>query len=288
MKEYIFVPNASPAFRRTLKRGLIDEAQLHGMYVKHCPIEAALCEVYDVDVLPDPVKQLVEQAGGSYPVVYVGSYDMSYSAIYAAGDYDEETAARNYLHASVPSIYLVEDKALAQYYATEYEGPQQSLVRELGEEILKEMNERNTEENRAMKIKFKKINSNAVTPKQCTNGAAGFDLTAVSVKEDALTVWCDTGIAVEIPKGYVGLLFPRSSVYKTGLSMANAVGVIDSDFRAAISAVFYKRRQYVEPYKAGDRVAQLVIVPIANVEFVEVDKLSETERGAGGFGSTGR
>ena len=70
--------------------------------------------------------------------------------------------------------------------------------------------------------------------------------------------------------------------------MANAVGVIDSDFRAAISAIFYKRRQYVEPYKVGDRVAQLVIVPIANVEFVEVDKLSETERGAGGFGSTGR
>lgn len=288
MKEYIFVPNSSPAFRKKLQHGLIDEARLHGMYTKHCQDETALCEAYDVDVLSEFVRKLVERAGGSYPVVYVSSYDMGYSAIYAAGDYDEETAARNYLHASVPSIYLVEDKALAQYYATEYQGPQQTLVRELGEEILKEMNERNTEENREMKIKFKKINPNAVTPKQCTNGAAGFDLTAVSVKEDALTVWCDTGIAVEIPKGYVGLLFPRSSVYKTGLSMANAVGVIDSDFRAAISAVFYKRRQYVEPYKAGDRVAQLVIVPIANVEFVEVDKLSETERGAGGFGSTGR
>mgnify|MGYP005802271757 FL=1 len=164
MKDYIFVPNASPAFRKKLRRGLIDEAQLHGMYVKHCPIEAALCEVYEVDVLPDPVKQLVEQAGGSYPVVYVGSYDMSYSAIYAASDYDEETAARNYLHASVPSIYFVEDKALAQYYATEYQGPQHSLVRELAEEILKEMNARHTEDNREIKIKLQKLHPNAVTP----------------------------------------------------------------------------------------------------------------------------
>ena len=285
MKEYIFVPNASPAFRKTLRRGLIDEAQLHGMYSKRCQDEYELCEVYDVDTLPDNVKKLVEAAGGNYPVVYVGSYDMGYTAIYAAGDYDEETAARDYLHASVPNIYPVTDKALARYYATEYQGPQQVAVWKLGEEILKEMNAEDGEE---MKIRFKKINPDAVTPKQCTNGAAGFDLTAVSVDEDSLTVRCDTGIAVEIPDGYAGLLFPRSSVYKTGLAMANAVGVIDADFRGAISAIFYKRRHEVNPYKVGDRVAQLVIVPIANVKFVEVDELSETERGAGGYGSTGR
>lgn len=150
------------------------------------------------------------------------------------------------------------------------------------------MKEREAEDGEEMKIRFKKINPDAVTPKQCTNGAAGFDLTAVSVDEDALTVRCDTGIAVEIPNGYAGLLFPRSSVYKTGLAMANSVGLIDSDFRGAISAIFYKRRHEVNPYKVGDRVAQLVIVPIMNVKFVEADELSETERGAGGYGSTGR
>ena len=285
MKDYIFVPNASPAFRKTLRRGLIDEAQLRGMYSKRCQDEYELCEVYDVDTLPESVSKLVERAGGSYPVVYVGSYDMGYTAIYAASDYDEETAARDYLHASVPNIYPVTDKALARYYATEYQGPQQVAVWKLGEEILKEMNAEDGEE---MKIRFKKINPDAVTPKQCTNGAAGFDLTAVSVDEDSLTVRCDTGIAVEIPDGYAGLLFPRSSVYKTGLAMANSVGLIDSDFRGAISAIFYKRRHEVNPYKVGDRVAQLVIVPLMNVKFVEVDELSETERGAGGFGSTGR
>lgn len=288
MKEYIFVPNESPAFRKTLRRGLIEEAQLRGMYTKRCQDENALCEVYDVDALPESVRKLVEAAGGSYPVVYVSSYDMGYTAIYAAGDYDEETAARNYLHATFPYIYHVKDKALARYYATEYQGPQQVAVWKLGEEILKEMNEREAEDDEEVKIRFKKINPDAATPKQCTIGAAGFDLTAVSVEEDPLTVRCDTGIAVEIPNGYVGLLFPRSSVYKTGLAMANSVGVIDADFRGAISAIFYKRRHEVNPYKVGDRVAQLVIVPIKNVEFVEVDELSETERGAGGYGSTGR
>ena len=288
MKDYIFVPNASPAFRKKLRRGLIEEAQLRGMYVKHCQDEHALCEVYDVDTLPDNVNKLVEAAGGNYPVVYAGSYDLGYIAIYAAGDYDDETAARNYLHSTFPYIYHVKDKERARYYANEYQGPQQAAVRKIGEEILEEMNEREAEDDKEMKIRFKKINPAAVAPKQCTIGAAGFDLTAVSVEEDSLTVRCDTGVAVEIPNGYVGLLFPRSSVYKTGLAMANAVGVLDPDFRGAISAIFYKRRHKVNPYKVGDRVAQLVIVPIKNVEFVEVDELSETERGAGGYGSTGR
>ena len=98
----------------------------------------------------------------------------------------------------------------------------------------------------------------------------------------------DTGIAVEIPPGYVGLLFPRSSVCKTGLSLANGVGVIDQDFRGSISFVFYKNMQCIVPYFPGDRIGQLVIVPIPAVEFVEAEELSETERGAGGYGSTGK
>lgn len=139
-----------------------------------------------------------------------------------------------------------------------------------------------------LKIKFKKINSNAVMPKRGTSGAAGFDLTAVSIEENETVLKYDTGIAVEIPPGYVGLLFPRSSVCKTGLSLANSVGVIDQDFRGSISFVFYKNKQCIVPYFPGDRIGQLVIVPIPAVEFVEVEELSETERGAGGYGSTGK
>ena len=139
-----------------------------------------------------------------------------------------------------------------------------------------------------LKIKFKKLNPNAVTPRQGTTGAAGFDLTAVSLKVTETTLKYDTGIAVEIPPGYVGLVFPRSSVCKTGLSLANSVGVIDSDYRGSISFVFYKPMPCIVPYLPGDRIGQLVIVPIPEVEFVEVEELSETERGSGGYGSTGK
>ena len=139
-----------------------------------------------------------------------------------------------------------------------------------------------------LQIKFKKLNPNAVIPKQGTAGAAGFDLTAVRLEATETTLKYDTGIAVEIPPGYVGLVFPRSSVCKTGLSLANSVGVIDQDFRGSISFVFYKPMQCIVPYLPGDRIGQLLIVPIPAVEFMEVDELSETERGAGGYGSTGR
>lgn len=139
-----------------------------------------------------------------------------------------------------------------------------------------------------LKIKFKKLNPNAVMPKQGTTGAAGFDLTAVSIEVKENTLKYDTGIAVEIPPGYVGIVSPRSSVCKTGLSLANSVGVIDSDYRGSISLVFYKPAVCIVPYLPGDRIGQLLIVPIPEVEFVEVEELSETERGAGGYGSTGK
>ncbi len=139
-----------------------------------------------------------------------------------------------------------------------------------------------------LKIKFKKMNPNAVMPRMGTTGAAGFDLTAVSMKVKENTLKYDTGIAVEIPPGYVGLAFPRSSVCKTGLSLANSVGVIDSDYRGSISFVFYKGAEFIEAYSYGDRIGQLLIVPIPAVEFVEAEELSETERGKGGYGSTGK
>ena len=140
-----------------------------------------------------------------------------------------------------------------------------------------------------MKIRFKKLHPAAVMPKRATDGAAGFDLTAVTCKYgDNGKVFYDTGIAVEIPAGYVGLVFQRSSVYKTGLSLCNAVGVIDADYRGSIQFVFRIGYGPSQPYKVGERIGQIVFVPVPAVELVESDELSETARGAGGYGSTGK
>ena len=138
-----------------------------------------------------------------------------------------------------------------------------------------------------LKIKFKKMNPNAVIPKRGTTGSAGFDLTAVSIEETDQFVKYYTGIAVQIPAGYFGMLVPRSSVVKTGMHMGNSIGIIDSDFVGELSAVFYLRSG-CRVYNVGDRIGQLVIMPIPAVEYVEVEELSETERGSGGYGSTGR
>lgn len=140
-----------------------------------------------------------------------------------------------------------------------------------------------------MNVKIKKLHPDAVIPKYSKVGDAGLDLTAISEEwnEDNSIVTYDTGLAIEIPKGHVGLLFPRSSIYKTSLDLTNAVGVIDSSFRGSIMFKF----RYVEEgmvYDVGDRVGQLIILPYPEIEFEEVDELSETDRGEGGFGSTGK
>lgn len=144
----------------------------------------------------------------------------------------------------------------------------------------------------ASKLKFKKLNKNAVIPKQSTNGAAGLDLVATSLElvDKNETIVYSTGLAVEIPKGHVGLLFPRSSVYKTSLNLANSVGVIDEDYRGEIKAIF--RRDVLKGikekmYNTGDRIAQLVIMSVPSFDVEEVEELSNTERGEGAFGSTG-
>lgn len=142
-----------------------------------------------------------------------------------------------------------------------------------------------------MKLRIKKLDEAAVIPKQMTEGAAGFDLTAIKVYEIAnKQIVCNTGLAFEIPEGHVGLLFPRSSVVRTDLRLANAVGVIDSDYRGEITIVFdeMSHRYKTPSYASGDRVAQMVIMPIAKVELEEVDELSSTVRGSGGYGSSGR
>ena len=137
-----------------------------------------------------------------------------------------------------------------------------------------------------MKVRFQKKHPFAVTPTRATRGSIGYDLTAVSLEDTPTCYKYHTGIAVEIPPGYVGYIFPRSSLAKKGAWMSNSVGVIDWDFRGEITACFYNFGN--PPYKPGDRVAQLIIMPVPAIEFEEAAELSKTERGEGAYGSTGR
>lgn len=139
-----------------------------------------------------------------------------------------------------------------------------------------------------MKVRIKRLNPNAVVPKYAKSGDAAIDLTVTSVVDEPYQVTYGFGWAVEIPEGYVGLVFPRSSIKNTELVLSNSVGVIDSGYRGEIMAVFKKLAGSVsKKYYIGDRVAQLIIIPYPQIEFQITDELSETERGAGGFGSTG-
>lgn len=138
-----------------------------------------------------------------------------------------------------------------------------------------------------MKIKIKKLNKKAVIPAYAHSTDAGMDLTVTEIEEsvDKFNVTYHSGIAIEIPDGYVGLIFPRSSVYKTGMLMTNCVGVIDSGYRGEIKAVFSKGRG--SGYKVGERFCQLIVMPYPQVMFEEVEELSKSDRGEGGYGSTG-
>ena len=139
-----------------------------------------------------------------------------------------------------------------------------------------------------LKIKFKKMHPNAIIPTYAKQGDAAMDLYAVEVHKDK---WGNyvylTGVALEIPPGFVGLLFPRSSVSRTCLSLANSVGVVDSGYRGEIMLKYRNAGEANSFYKSGDRVGQLMIMPYPQIELIEVEELSTTERGDGGFGSTG-
>ena len=136
-------------------------------------------------------------------------------------------------------------------------------------------------------VKIKTLHPDAAIPYQGSDQAAGLDMVATSVEYDVDYVTYGTGIAMQIPPGYAGFLFPRSSVYKTGMSLTNCVGVIDSDYRGEIKAKFYLGGAGAR-YGIGDRIVQLVIMPVEKVAWDVVDELDETERGEGGFGSTGK
>jgi dUTP pyrophosphatase len=139
-----------------------------------------------------------------------------------------------------------------------------------------------------MKVKIKRLHKDAVVPVYAKPGDAGLDLVATSVISfDKEQVTYGTGIAVEIPEGFVGLVFPRSSIRKYEQYLSNSVGVIDSGYRGEIQATFNSRYYADVKYQVGDKIAQLLILPYPSIEFEETDELSSTERGDGGFGSTG-
>ena len=143
-----------------------------------------------------------------------------------------------------------------------------------------------------MKIRIKKLDERAVTPTYGSEYSAGADLYALI--DGALeilpheTVFIHTGISVEIPEGYCGLVFARSSMgAKRGLAPANKVGVIDADYRGEIMVTLHNHSEKPATVEQGERIAQLAIVPFLKAEFEESDELSDTVRGTGGFGSTG-
>ena len=163
-----------------------------------------------------------------------------------------------------------------------------------------------------MKVRIKILSDGAVVPAKAHPTDAGFDLVATSYKfdEDGNFVY-GTGLAFEIPEGYVGLIFPRSSISRGDLALTNSVGVIDSHYRGEVMLKFksthrcyslwslvkliFKKdartKSYNSPrgaYSIGERIGQIIIMPYPEIEFEEADELSDTDRGTGGYGSTGR
>ncbi len=145
-----------------------------------------------------------------------------------------------------------------------------------------------------MELKIKKLHPAAILPTYGSAGAAGADLYALPEGDSITidpgeTVFIHTGLSMAIPEGYVGLNFARSGLAsKRGLAPANKVGVIDSDYRGELMVALHNHGDVPQIVEPGDRIAQFLIMPVIQANFCEVDELDETDRGAGGFGSTGR
>lgn len=142
-------------------------------------------------------------------------------------------------------------------------------------------------------IRVKRLHHKAVLPTYGSAGAAGADLYACLEEPVTIqpgeTAWISTGLALEVPEGCVGLVYARSSMgTKRGLAPANKVGVIDSDYRGEIRVVLLNHSKSVQTVEHGERIAQFLITPVLTPAYVEAQTLSETGRGAGGFGSTGK
>lgn len=142
-----------------------------------------------------------------------------------------------------------------------------------------------------MKVKFQKLNSLAKAPEQANPSDAGFDLTASAVTYPAgsagVFIEVCTGLSLEIPKGYVGLVFPRSSISNTRHFLRNSVGVIDSGYRGEVKLRF-SVDDTNSAYQIGDKVGQIVFVKLPAIQMIESKDLSDSVRGSGGFGSSGR
>jgi dUTP pyrophosphatase len=141
------------------------------------------------------------------------------------------------------------------------------------------------------RVQVRRLVSEAILPRYQTPDAAGMDLHAVETVTIApgATVAVDTGLAFAIPRGFEGQVRPRSGIaLKHAVTVVNAPGTIDADYRAAVKVLLINHGREPFAIKVGDRIAQLVIAPVIQADLVEVDTLSETERGTGGFGSTGR
>jgi dUTP pyrophosphatase len=141
-----------------------------------------------------------------------------------------------------------------------------------------------------MKVKIKLLDENSVKPKYAKESDAGLDLVATKIIENtSFQITYGLGIAMEIPDGMVGLVFPRSSIRNTELILSNSVGVIDAGYRGELQATFNKLNGLDSiAYNVGDRVCQIIIVPHPVIQLQVVDELSESSRGIGGFGSTGK
>lgn len=144
-----------------------------------------------------------------------------------------------------------------------------------------------------MQVKIRKLNEKAILPTYGSVGAAGADLYVCADEPITLapgqTLLVHTGVSMEIPEGYAGLIYARSGLAtKRGLAPANKVGVVDSDYRGEIMVALYNQSGAVQTLGHGERVAQIVITPFLRAEFSEADELSDTTRGEGGFGSTGK
>lgn len=144
-----------------------------------------------------------------------------------------------------------------------------------------------------MEIKFKKLSPLARVPVYSSTSAAGADLCALEGEDITIlpgeTVFIHTGLAMEIPEGYAALIFARSGLAsKRGLAPANKVGVVDPDYRGEFMVALHNHSSLPQTVAGGERIAQMVIVPFIRGEFIQSDTLSETERGSGGFGSTGK
>ena len=138
-----------------------------------------------------------------------------------------------------------------------------------------------------MKVQIKKLNVNSVMPKYANKGDAGLDLTVTECEQiDNEHIKYKFGIAIKIPDGYVGLIFPRSSIYKQRQILSNSVGVIDSQYIGEITAIMIGTTD--TSYKVGERACQLIIMPYPQIEFEKVEELKNTERGTNGYGSTGK